>query len=65
MNRGSTGMNRGSTGMNLGITGKVLKCYIPPGVTGKDRRGTVNNRDGDVPSTGANTDPGRATATPR
>ncbi|KAH3850980.1 hypothetical protein DPMN_093456 [Dreissena polymorpha] len=71
MNRGSTDMNRGSTGDdrdepgttgdNRGSTGKVLKCLIPPGVTGKDREQPGRYRS----STGAHTDRGRATATPR
>ncbi|KAH3864888.1 hypothetical protein DPMN_027919 [Dreissena polymorpha] len=45
-------MNRGSTGMNRVSTGKVLKCLIPPGVTGNNRDGTGNNRDGAVAPTG-------------
>ncbi|KAH3730204.1 hypothetical protein DPMN_056185 [Dreissena polymorpha] len=63
----TTGMNRGS--------GKVLKCLIPPGVTGKDRQRPVRHweqpgRQREQPgrhrsSTGAHADPGRATATHR
>ncbi|KAH3807726.1 hypothetical protein DPMN_136073 [Dreissena polymorpha] len=58
-----------------GSTGQVLKCLIPPGVTGKDRQRPARHRKQPGrhrkqpgrhrSSTGAHTDPGRATATPR
>ncbi|KAH3838938.1 hypothetical protein DPMN_112355 [Dreissena polymorpha] len=35
----------GTTGMNRGSTGKVLKCLIPPGVTGKDRQRPARHRE--------------------
>jgi len=47
--RDEPGLHRGRpgwTGKNRGSTGKVLKCLIPPGVTGNDRRGTGNNWGG-------------------